>query len=311
MNRLVLIDTANFLHRAFYAFPMALTTPEGQVINAVYGFASMLLALTKELKPTHLVAALESEEEVIFREVEFPEYKATRVPKSPEEQAAYDSQFPFLLQFFEVAGIKTAIAEGYEADDVIGTVAKLAISDKRQATRGTEVIIASNDRDLMQLIRPEVRFYLPAMGKQKAKIYGGREFVEEYGFKPPQLIDYKALRGDPSDNIPGVRGIGEKTATQLIQEYGTIKEIYQHILEVRPSVAQKLSDGKEQAELSRKLATIVIDAPVEFKLGETRFKGFDQPEVLELFRKRGFKSLLKKISDKGRGAGDKNQLELI
>lgn len=310
MNRLVLIDTANFLHRAFYAFPMQLTTPEGQVINAVYGFASMLLALTKELEPTHIAAALESEKEVVFREVEFPEYKATRIPKSPEEQAAYDSQFPLLLDFLKAVKVKTLVAEGYEADDVIGTVAKKTVASSSQES--VEIIVASNDRDLMQLIGKGVRFYLPAVGKRGAKTYGEKEFLEEFGFKPAQLVGYKALRGDPSDNIPGVRGIGDKTATELIKKYGTLEKIYKSILDVKPSVGKKLTDEKDKAELSRKLAAIVTDTPVEFKLEDLKFEGFNQPKVLGLFSEWGFKSLLAKInSSQEENASSGNQLELI
>ncbi len=309
MNCLVLIDTANFLHRAFYAFPMQLTTPEGQVINAVYGFASMLLALTKELEPTHIVAALESEKEVVFREIEFPEYKATRIPKSPEEQAAYDSQFLLLLDFLKVARVKTLMAEGYEADDVIGTVARKIVASGQKSV---EVVVASNDRDLMQLIGGQVRFYLPAVGKRSAKTYGEKEFLEEYGFKPAQLVEYKALRGDPSDNIPGVRGIGDKTATELINKYGTLEKIYKSILDVKPSVGKKLIDEKDKAELSRKLATIVIDTPVEFKLEDLKFEGFDQPKVRGLFSEWGFKSLLAKInSSQEESRSGENQLQLI
>ena len=309
MNRLVLIDTANFLHRAFYAFPTQLTTPEGQVINAVYGFASMLLALTKELEPTHIVAALESEKEVVFREIEFPEYKATRIPKSPEEQAAYDSQFLLLLDFLKVARVKTLMAEGYEADDVIGTIARKIVASGQKSV---EVVVASNDRDLMQLIGGQVRFYLPAVGKRSAKTYGEKEFLEEYGFKPAQLVEYKALRGDPSDNIPGVRGIGDKTATELINKYGTLEKIYKSILDVKPSVGKKLIDEKDKAELSRKLATIVIDTPVEFKLEDLKFEGFDQPKVRGLFSEWGFKSLLAKInSSQEKSRSGENQLQLI
>lgn len=304
MKRLVLIDTANFLHRAFYAFPMQLTTSDGQVINAVYGFASMLIALVKELEPTHLACALESEKEVVFREIEFPEYKATRVPKSPEEQAAYESQIPVVGDFLKAAGIRTLKSEGYEADDVIGTV---AVGTKGNA----ETVIASNDRDLMQLIDGASRFYLPAVGKGKAKLYGKKEFLEEYGFTPEQLVEYKALRGDPSDNIPGVRGIGDKTATKLVKEYGTLEKIYEGILDIAPAVAKKLANGKEDAFLSRKLATIVTKAPLDFKLKDLEFKGLDNPKVVELFQGWGFKSLLGKLGVSREEEGDKSQLKLL
>lgn len=294
MNRLVLIDTQNFFHRAFYAFPMALTTPEGAPINAVYGFAVMLLALTGELKPTHLVAAEESEKELVFRQIEYPEYKATRVPKPPEEQALFDAQIPKLAEFLRVAQIPRLTCESYEADDLIGTIVHRIPLD-------TEAYITSNDRDLMQLIGGRVRFYLPNLGKTGGKIYGEREFFEEYGFKPAQLIEYKALRGDPSDNIHGVRGIGEKTASELIRKYGTLEEVYKHLLDLKPAVAQRLNEGKDDSLLSRKLVTIVTDAPLSpqaTKLDDLRFRGLDHPEVLNLFQRWGFKSLLAKLSRK-------------
>uniref|UniRef100_A0A831Z0S1 5'-3' exonuclease domain-containing protein n=1 Tax=candidate division WWE3 bacterium TaxID=2053526 RepID=A0A831Z0S1_UNCKA len=313
MNILVLVDTLNFFHRAFHAYPPQLTTPQGEPINAVYGFATMLLALVQELGPTHLAVAYESEKEPTFRELEFPAYKATRVPLPPEEQVMFDSQLPRLEEFVKAAKITVLRAEGFEADDVIGTVSRLVTSHKLPAT---EAIIASNDRDLMQLIGPRVRFYLPAVGsKQKAKLYTERDFFEEYGFRPPALVDYKALRGDPSDNIPGVRGIGEKTAAELIKKYGAVTEIYKHILEIRPAIAQKLADGKKDAVLSRKIATIVADAPVKINLEELKFGGFDQPEVCALFEKWGFKSLLRKLGkasdDRRQDSGGSNQLKLV
>jgi len=289
---------------------MVLTTSEGQVINAVYGFAAMLAFLIKELEPTHLACAMESEKEPVFREIEFPDYKATRVPKSPEEQAAYDSQFPLALGLLEAAGIRTLQAEGFEADDVIGTVAEKI----KRGSKGTEVLIASNDRDLMQLIGGGVRFYLPAVGKGKAKLYGRKEFVEEYGFAPESLVDYKALRGDPSDNIPGVRGIGEKTAKELIGKYGTLEEVFRHSLDLKPSVAEKLSANKENAKLSLRLARISIDAPVEFAMKELEFKGLGNKEVLTLFKEWNFKSLIEKIygpQERGPEEEDRDQLKLL
>lgn len=305
MNRLVLVDTQNFFHRAFYAYPMELTISGGESINAVYGFASMLVALADEFQPTHLAVADESEKEIIFRQIEFKEYKGTRVPKPPEEQIAFDAQLPKLNEFLAAAGIPRLIAEGFEADDVIGTLAG-------RFSKEAEVVAASNDRDLMQLINGRVRFYLPAVGKQKAKLYGEKEFFEEYGFKPIQMVEYKALRGDPSDNIPGVWGIGEKTATELVKKYGTVKEIYKHILEIRPAVVQKLADGKEQAELSHKLATIVTDAPVSADLKDLKFGGFGRPAVRDLFQKWNFKSLIAKLSGSQRETGEpKDQLKLF
>lgn len=309
VNRLVLVDTLNFFHRAFHAYPSQLTTPQGEPINAVYGFAAMILGLAEELRPTHLAVAYESEKEPTFRVREFPAYKATRVPLPPEEQVQFDAQLRILEEFLAAAGITALQAEGFEADDLIGTVVQLATGNWK---RETEIIIASNDRDLMQLIGPWVRFYLPAVGsKQKAKLYGEKEFFEEYGFKPSQMIDYKALRGDPSDNIPGVRGIGEKTASELVKRYGTVAEVYKNILEIRPAVAQKLADGKDNAALSRRLVTIASDAPIKFKLEDLRFGGLDNPAVKHLFRDLNFKSILKKIEGEVGEESDQNQMKLL
>jgi len=308
VNRLVLIDTLNFFHRAFHAYPPQLTTLQGEPINAVYGFATMLFALVQELKPTHLAVAYESEKEPTFRALEFPAYKATRVPLPPEDQVIFDSQLSRLEEFIKAAKIASLQAEGFEADDLVGTVTK---SVARSQELVVEVIIASNDRDLMQLISPRVRFCLPAVGKQQSKFYTEKDFFEEYGFQPASLVDYKALRGDPSDNIPGVRGIGEKTASELVKKYGTVDEVYKHILEISPTVAQKLADGKKDAELSRRLATIVSDAPTDFKFEELKFEGFNRPEVRELFGKWGFNSLLNKMTGEEPAPENKGQMKLL
>jgi len=268
----------------------------------------MLFALVQELKPTHLAVAYESEKEPTFRVLEFPAYKATRVPLPPEDQVIFDSQLSRLEEFIKAAKIASLQAEGFEADDLVGTVTK---SVARSQELVVEVIIASNDRDLMQLISPRVRFCLPAVGKQQSKFYTEKDFFEEYGFQPASLVDYKALRGDPSDNIPGVRGIGEKTASELVKKYGTVDEVYKHILEISPTVAQKLADGKKDAELSRRLATIVSDAPADFKFEELKFEGFNRPEVRELFGKWGFNSLLKKMTGEEPAPENKGQMKLL
>src|SRR3990172_7042318 len=309
MNRLVLIDTLNFFHRAFHAYPPQLTTLQGEPINAVYGFATMLFALVQELKPTHLAVAYESEKEPTFRALEFPAYKATRVPLPPEDQVIFDSQLSRLEEFIKAAKIASLQAEGFEADDLIGTAVSQLTN--QPVNQSTEVIIASNDRDLMQLIGPRVRFCLPAVGKQQSKLYTEKDFFEEYGFQPASLVDYKALRGDPSDNIPGVRGIGEKTASELVKKYGTVDEVYKHILEIRPVVAQKLADGKKDAELSCRLATIVSDAPTDFKFEELKFEGFGRLEVQALFEKWGFQSLLKKMTGEEPAPEKKDQMRLL
>lgn len=289
MPRLLLIDTQNFLHRAFYAYPMTLILKDGTPINAVYGLANMLLSLIEELKPTHMAAAMETKEAPVFRELEYVGYKATRVPKPEEEQKAFDAQLPLAERLLETLGIKAITLEGYEADDVLGAIA--------EKSKFGEIVIASNDRDVLQLVGGNVRVYLPGVGKKEGKLYGEKEVIEDFGLRPSQIADFKALRGDPSDNIKGVRGIGEKTALSLLQKFSSIEEIYQNLGKVEPeSVRLKLSEDAEAAVLSKRLATIATDAPLEFDLKDYAFDLEKQkPKIIKLFEEWGFKSLIGKM----------------
>src|SRR3989304_1840840 len=241
MSKLVLIDGNAILHRAFHALP-PLTTRSGEPINAVYGLVSMLLRVIQELKPTHIVVCFDVKEPT-FRHKALATYQAQR-PRMADELSG---QFEKAKKFLEAAGIPVYSKPGYEADDVIGTLASLYKDD---------VVIVTGDRDILQLVDGRVKVYMPIAGLATAKLLGEGEVVEKMGIPPFQIDDYKALVGDPSDNYPGVPGIGPKTAIALLEEFGTLDNIYKSIDKISPRTADKLKKGREEAKLSKKLATI-------------------------------------------------------
>ncbi len=318
-NKLLLIDTFNFLHRAYHALPKTFIDNEGNPTNAVYGVTSMLINIFDTIEPTYVVAALDSEKPT-FRVEEFTGYKAQRAPM--DEGLAV--QIAPMLEIIDAFGIKRMTVDGYEADDIIGTVVT-AVSGKKSAgmvkgtktaksTKGTapadlEVIIASNDRDLWQLVAKNVLFMLPST-KGQAEWLGEKEIETRLGFDPRYLVDYKGLRGDPSDNIPGVYGVGDKAARTLIEQFGTIEEIFRNIQKVEPAgLREKLLNNYEEALISKKLATIIIDVPVEVNLEECRYKEFNKLSVKKVLEKYNFKSLIKRLGfdeNGSRGKGKKS-----
>lgn len=281
MRRLVLIDGHSLLHRAFHALP-PLTTPEGKPIGAIYGLTRMLLKVFGELEPTFVGVAMEAKGPT-FRHKEFEAYKEHR----PEMDKELEAQIENAHQLLGVLGIPFYIAEGYEGEDLIASLIK------QVGKKVDEVVIITGDKDLFQLVGGKVRVFVPKKGLAKGELYGAKEVAEKTGVRPKQVVDFKALCGDPSDNIPGVRGIGEKTAKQLLQKYGSLKEIYRHLGELPERVRKLLEDGKEQAQLSQKIAKIVSDAPVKLELREWSEEVTKKKKVQELFREFGFKSLLR------------------
>ncbi len=290
---LVLFDGNALIHRAFHALPPLAVSKTGEQTGAVYGFANMVLKVLAELKPTHYAIAFDYPAPT-FRHKEFAEYKAHR-PPAPQE---LKSQFGRVRQLVDAFNIPSYEIEGYEADDLLGTLSKQA------ADKGMETIIVSGDMDTLQLVSPKVRALLPRPGKSFSDtiLYDEGKVEERYGILPPQIADFKGLKGDPSDNIPGVHGIGEKTAVKLLQQYGDIDGIYAHINDVAPPKAQKaLSDGEEAARQSKRLATIVTDAPVELDLNSCAMGAIDRPKAIELFRELEFNRLLGKLDELGIG----------
>lgn len=284
-KKLLLIDTFNFLHRAYHALPLTLTNSKGQPTNAVYGVTSMLISVFDQIKPDYVVAALDSKEPT-FRVEDFTGYKAHRKPM--DENLAV--QIPMVIEVMEAFGIKILQVNGYEADDIIGTLTA------KHTDNGMDIIIVSNDRDLWQLVDKDVLIMSPQKGNSVEWV-GPDEVVKRYGFKPEQLIDYKALRGDPSDNIPGVHGVGEKTALKLIEEFGTLEEIYKNIASIEPvSLREKLANNAEEAVMSLHLATIIKDVPIDdFDLKEAKFTEFNKLAVKDVLQQYNFKSLIKRL----------------
>ncbi|EKD99413.1 MAG: hypothetical protein ACD_22C00259G0006 [uncultured bacterium] len=284
MKKLLLIDTFNFLHRAYHALPQSFRDDKGEPVNAVYGVTSMLINILSQIKPDYAVAALDGIKPT-FRVENFTAYKAHRKPM--EENLS--SQIPKVFEILDAFGIKSVVIDGYEADDVIGTFAV------KNASESVQVVVVSNDRDMWQLLNKDVVAMVPST-TGSAEWVGPNEVYTRMGIKPDQIPDYKGLRGDPSDNIPGVHGVGEKTALKLIQEFGGVEEIYKNISKVTPeSLKEKLVNNAEEAVMSKQLATIITDVPVTVSLEECEFKGFDKIEVKEVLEKYHFKSLIKRL----------------
>ncbi|WP_378956377.1 DNA polymerase I [Pelosinus sp. sgz500959] len=282
-RRFVIIDGSSLVHRAFYALPL-LTTANGLYTNAVYGFTTMMVKLLSELKPDLMVVAFDKGK-ITFRNEAYAEYKAHRKPTPGE----LSQQFSLVKEVLEALGITAIEQAGYEADDIIGTLAA------QGGKAGHEVIIVTGDRDALQLISPHTRVMLTKKGISDMDVYDRQAFEDKYGVTPEQQIDLKGLMGDASDNIPGVPGIGEKTATKLIIEYGTIENLLENIEHVSgKKIQENLRNNRDIALLSKKLATIVCDMPLEFVTEKFEFHP-DAEKMKELCVKFEFKSLLLKI----------------
>jgi DNA polymerase-1 len=292
---LVLFDGNAIVHRAFHAFratkhPTVLTVPKtGEVVTAVFGFAQMLLKAINELQPTCYAIAFDTKAPT-FRHKMFDQYKAQR-PPTPDELV---NQFGRVRQLVEVFHIPIYELDGYEADDVLGTLSHQA------SQQGIDTVIVTGDADTMQLVSPEVNILYPKPrgSFSDTMLYDEEAVKEKYGVEPQHIADYKALVGDVSDNIPGVPGIGEKTAVKLIQQFGSVEEIYAHIDEVSPPRIQTiLRENEAKALQSKKLATIDIQAPVTLNLDDCQLSHYDRNKVTELFRELEFHSLLPKLPE--------------
>jgi len=280
MPTLYLIDGSAYIYRAFFALP-ALNNSKGLQTNAVYGFTTMLLKIIRERQPDGLAVAFD-EKGPTLRHEEFKEYKAQR-PPMPEGMKA---QIPYIHRVVEALAIPGLRKAGYEADDLIGTVAHKA---ERAAH---DVVIVTGDKDMFQLLTPHVRIYDPV----KDKWFGEEECRERFGVEPARVVEVMGLMGDATDNIPGVTGIGEKTAMKLIDQFGTIEELLNRIDEVAPArIKSLLTEQAEQARLSRKLATIQTDSPVEFDPSALRIKSPHTDQLTDLLRELEFTSLLKSL----------------
>lgn len=254
-ERLMILDGSSLMFRAFYALPL-LTSPQGEYTNAVHGFSNMLVKMLKEYRPARMVVAFDKSRHT-FRSELYADYKGTRA-KTPEE---FSSQVPILRDFLDAWGIPFIEIDNYEADDIIGTIAS-----KAAEIGNYDTMIVTGDRDAFQLIRPDVRVLFTKKGISEIVVFDEAAFREAYGFEPIRLIDLKGLMGDSSDNIPGVPGVGEKTAKKLLGDYGSLEGVYAHLEEISgKKLKERLAENKNQAELSKKLATIDCQAPVPFE----------------------------------------------
>ena len=286
-ERLLILDGHSLMYRAFFALP-PLTNKEGIHTNAIYGFIKMLLKMKEEIKPDYIVTTFDKKAPT-FRHKEYEEYKAGRA-KMPDE---LNEQFPIVKDILNKLAINIFEIEGFEADDLIGTLSKFA------EEKGIEVYIVTGDRDALQLATDNVRVVINKKGMSEKEIYDKNKMIEEYGVTPTEFIDVKGLMGDKSDNIPGVPGIGNKTALKLIKEYGSIENVLENVENISgKKMKQNLIDYREQAILSKKLATICKDVPIEINLDEIKSKeDYDIQGVKLLFQSLGFKSLVDNIGD--------------
>lgn len=296
MGKLVIIDGNAILHRAFHAMP-PLTTKSGEPINAVYGLISMFLRVIQDLKPDAIAVAFD-EKEPTFRHKEFREYQSQRPPTAED----LSSQFEKARDFFKAAKVPIYSKPGYEADDVIGTIASKAKED---------VVVVTGDRDMLQLINDKVRLYMPVAGLTNAKLYDAAAATERMGVPPDEIPDYKALVGDPSDNYPGVVGIGPKTAEKLLEKYKNVDNIYAHLSDIEPRIRQKLEIKKDDAKLFHRLATIVRDVPIDINFEDMEKWKIDSSDVLDLFQKFGFRTLTERIKKVGKEIDSQKQASLF
>ncbi len=282
---LLLFDGNALVHRAFHALPPLTVSKTGEMVNAVYGFASTLLKILAEFKPTYWAVAFDRPAPT-FRHEMFQEYKAQR-PKAPEE---LKNQIKRVHQLVAAFHIPIFEMDGFEADDVLGTLSK------QSSEQGIETIIVTGDNDMLQLVMPGVKALAPKRSFSDTVLYDEEAVKQKYGIKPERITDFKALVGDASDNIPGIPGIGEKTAARLIQKYGSLEEIYARIDEITPGKLQAaLRQHQSQALQNEELVTIVRDVPVTLSLEACQVSNYDRDKVVELFRELEFIKLVPRL----------------
>src|SRR3990170_2057602 len=277
---LMLIDGPSLVYRGYFALP-PLTMSDGTLVNAVFGFLQIVLRGMQDLKPDYAIVSFDVGKPQ-FRFDAFPDYKKGR-PSMPDDLRA---QFPIVREIAQMMGMPIRELEGYEADDVIGTLVGKATA------QGVDTMIVSGDLDGLQLVNDHVRLLTTRMGVASTVIYDEARVMDRYGLRPDQMLDYKALKGDTSDNIPGVPGVGEKTAISLLQQFGTLDGIYERVDEVKGKLRERLIEHRDSALMSREIGRIVCDLPVELGLEEARTGRYDRRAVAQRFRELEFRSLI-------------------
>jgi DNA polymerase I len=280
---LMLIDGPSLVYRGYFALP-PLTTSDGTLVNAAFGFLQIVLRGMQDLKPDYAIVSFDLGKPQ-FRFDAYADYKAGR-PSMPDDLRG---QFPIVREIVTMMGMPIVEQEGYEADDVIGTLAQLATA------QDVDTYIVSGDLDGLQIVDDHVRLLTTRMGVAATVIYDPAKVMDRYGLRPDQMLDYKALKGDTSDNIPGVPGVGEKTAISLLQQFGSLDEIYNRIDEVKGKLRERLAEHRESAFMSREIGRIVCDLPLELKLDTARTGRYDRRAVAQRFRELEFRSLIDRL----------------
>ena len=290
MSHLVIVDGHAIAHRAYHSIPPL--TKDGQPVNAIYGFYSMILSALDTLKPQYLIVCLDSPGPN-FRNDEFIGYRSQRKPADPDLK----SQLPLLPKTLDTAGITNFSMGGFEADDLIGTIALKSLKKKYKSQKKiiSKVTIITGDKDLMQLVNDKVSLFVPVQGLSVTKLYDETAVKEKLGVNPDQVVDLKALMGDSSDNYPGVDGVGPVAAVSLLSTYTHLDNIYSHLDEIKPSLSQKLAKDRDNAYLSQKLATIVTNIPLRFSLKSALITDFTFSSLEKLFLEYSFKSLVARL----------------
>ena len=282
-ERLLLADSNSLIYRGYFAIP-PLTTTKGELVNAAFGFASILLKVIQEYPPRHIAACFDLPVPT-FRKERDATYKATRKPMPDDLRP----QFERCKEFLDKFGVPMYSLPGYEADDVIGALAKQAEQS------GLDTVILSGDLDTLQLVTPHVQLMTTRQGFQNTVIYDEAKIFERFGLRPDQMVDYKALKGDPTDNIAGVPGVGEKTAARLIADHGSVEGVYENLASLTPKLRAALEANREQVLHSREMSRIITDIPVTLDLERTRRGAYDRATVIDLFRDLEFRSLIPRL----------------
>ena len=307
MDKFVLIDGNAIVHRAYHVMP-PLTRSDGTPTGAVQGFFSMILKIIQELKPDHIAIAFDSPSPN-FRKELFADYQS----QPPAMESDLSPQFGIIQGILKKAKISVYAVDGLEADDIIGTIA-----EKAKET-GHQVYILTGDRDMLQLVNHKTRVLAPVKGISEMILYDERKVKEKYGISPSQFVDLKALMGDSSDNYSGVSGIGPKTASNLINEFGSVDNIYKNISKIKsknPSLAQKLEEGRSSAKLAHQLATILTNAPFKYDFSDCDMKNLDVEGFKKALEAYDFKTLPKRLDEIFKKSGkiekiSKIQMKLI
>jgi len=287
MSKLVVVDGHAILYRAYHALPL-LSTPNGRLVNAVYGFCRMLLRIIADFKPRYLLIAFDTPKPT-FRHKKFIGYQIKR-PKMDKELVG---QIVIVKEVLRAMKVKFLAKEGYEADDIIGT---LSVKSQKLKIKSLKIIVVTGDRDLMQLVNKQTNLFIPIKGLSNGRIVNEKYVEKDLGIRPDQVVDYKALVGDNSDNYPGVAGVGPKTAVKLLQKFGSLDNIYCNLDKIESaSLATKLKKGERAAYLSQDLARIRCDIPLKIKIKDLRLEDWKNEAVVEIFKNLGFRSLVREM----------------